>query len=163
MPWKDPEAKKKYDNNYYKDHKTKVLERLRKRHQLPKVKQHRKDYMKDYYQRHKEERKVYSKKYKQTHPEINKKHNSKHRAKQRRLGDNLIWKPIIETEPMVNHHINLNDVVRIPERLHISIPHNVWTGLGMRLINDKVFEWLEMSSVFLPQDLYRSLSTKIVT
>ena len=40
------------------------------------------------------------------------------------------------------HHIDFECVIYIPEQLHKSIPHNIWTGRGIAEINDRVFAWL---------------------
>ena len=36
----------------------------------------------------------------------------------------------------------------IPEELHNSIFHNIWTGKGMDEINRRVFEWLATQESF---------------
>jgi len=61
-------------------------------------------------------------------------------TKRRKLG----FIPLNESfDKAVAHHIDFECIIYIPEFLHVSIPHNVWTWKGMNEINDKVFEWLE--------------------
>ena len=39
------------------------------------------------------------------------------------------------------HHIDKEFVLYISKELHCSIWHNVWTGQGMKEINEKAIEW----------------------
>ena len=63
----------------------------------------------------------------------------RHSSKRRQLGfislntffDGGVW-----------HHIDEEHVICIPEELHISIPHNVWTGQGMEAINEIAFQYI---------------------
>lgn len=41
------------------------------------------------------------------------------------------------------HHVDKQHIVNIPEELHHSIYHNIWTGKGMKEINRKVMEWYD--------------------
>jgi hypothetical protein len=66
------------------------------------------------------------------HPEIKRTRNAKQRAKRRELGFISLNKPFVGSEA---HHIDKEYVIFIPKELHQSIPHNVWTGKGMKLIN----------------------------
>ena len=59
--------------------------------------------------------------------------------KRRGLGSNCLNKRFDGSH---GHHVNINDVIFIPEQLHNSVLHNVWTGEGMIEINDKVRAWL---------------------
>ena len=63
------------------------------------------------------------------HPEI---HAAAHIKRQNGLGYNALnsW-----FEGSNGHHINLNDVIHIPEGLHHSVAHNVFTGANMATIN----------------------------
>ena len=66
--------------------------------------------------------------------------SNRHSTKRRRnLGFNPLNEPFTGS---VAHHIDLECVVYIPEFIHTSISHNIWTGKGMTEINNKVFEWL---------------------
>ncbi|MCK4307571.1 hypothetical protein KAW50_05020 [candidate division WOR-3 bacterium] len=42
------------------------------------------------------------------------------------------------------HHVNKDTIACIPKELHRSVSHNLKTGKGMKLINDLVFEWLDL-------------------
>ena len=64
---------------------------------------------------------------------------TKSRAKRRQLGFIPLNEPFEGAE---GHHIDFEYVVYIPEQLHTSISHNVWTGKGMNDINAKVLDWL---------------------
>lgn len=44
------------------------------------------------------------------------------------------------------HHLNQNDVVYVPHKLHRSISHNVLTGRGMEKINALALSWLAEST-----------------
>jgi len=64
------------------------------------------------------------------------KHSAKHRT--------LNFIPINEHfRTSEAHHIDKNFVIFIPKELHRSIPHNIWNGNNMKIINDLVFEWLK--------------------
>ena len=52
--------------------------------------------------------------------------------KRRRLGFVPMNNPFEGCEA---HHINQNDVIYMPKKLHRSISHNVWTGKNMEQIN----------------------------
>jgi hypothetical protein len=115
---------KKYDENYRQTHR----------------KQHR-EFCRRWYLslRGKKKRVEWNK----LHPEYEK----EHRAKRRKLG----FIPLNELfENSQAHHIDFECVIYIPEQLHQSISHNVWTGQGMTEINDKVFEWLELKMLEFP-------------
>lgn len=152
---KHPEVQRRASKKWHKNHPE---------YQKGWVKQHRKrirEIAKNYYQNHKEYEKKRTKNYRQehpnlykecdkrkrlNHPEIHKKHNAKHR--------NLGFVPLNKSfEGSEGHHIDFECVVFIPKELHISIPHNVWTGQNMEMINDKAFEWLELSMEILTKPL----------
>lgn len=65
-----------------------------------------------------------------------KKTRAKTKAKRRNLGYNCINNWFDGSE---GHHINKNDVIYIPKKLHRSTYHNVFTGKGMNEINNKAF------------------------
>jgi len=89
--------------------------------------------------RQREQIKMWGKK----HPERTKMKN----AKRRELGFDPFNGRFIGS---VAHHIDKTHVIFIPEEIHISIPHNVWTRRNMAKIN-------ALSMTFLGKDLYRSL------
>ena len=45
------------------------------------------------------------------------------------------------------HHIDKEHVIYVPRKIHRSVRHNIWTGLGMEQINALVLKWLAESSV----------------
>jgi hypothetical protein len=82
----------------------------------------------------------FTKRWKKKHYKQNKLIEERHIAKHRKLG----FIPLNERfENSEAHHIDFELVVYIPEQLHHSIYHNIWTGRGMTEMNNKVFEWLE--------------------
>jgi hypothetical protein len=71
--------------------------------------------------------------YKKRHPEQVKKEKAK---RKRNLGFNILWKPNIVTETMNYHHIDRENVVMIPERLHQLIWHDLDKNINMTEINE---------------------------
>lgn len=62
------------------------------------------------------------------------------RAHRRRtLGFIPLNQPFVGCE---RHHINYDEVIHIPKKLHRSIWHNVWTGKNMEQINALALEYL---------------------
>ena len=110
-------------------------------------KEYMKNYKKNYRKTHREQileyynsvRKSIDKKYRSSLK--GKKTNEKHEAKHRKLGFIPLNEPFPNSEA---HHIDLEYVIHIPYELHHSVPHNIWTGQNMELINNKVFEWLQL-------------------
>jgi hypothetical protein len=94
---------------------------------------------KKYYQLNKEKVKKQAKTWIKNHPEQTREIWIKHQHKRRGLGFISLNEPFADLEA---HHIDKNFVIYIPEELHTSIWHNVWTGEGMTEINNKVYEWL---------------------
>ncbi|MCK4648042.1 hypothetical protein KAT51_00820 [bacterium] len=94
------------------------------------------EYIKEWRKNHPENVKQWRK----NNPDTRKKSDAKTHAKRRR---NLGFNPTNELfEGGVWHHINKNDVVCIPEKIHRSVRHNVFTGEGMEEINDLTQEFL---------------------
>jgi hypothetical protein len=56
----------------------------------------------------------------------------RNQAKRRVLGFVSLNSPFVGCE---GHHINVNDVIYLPRKLHRSIYHNQWTGQGMAEMN----------------------------
>jgi hypothetical protein len=73
---------------------------------------------------------------------------ARHKSKRRQLGFNPINKWTANSH---FHHLHLNNDkaigIHIPEELHGSIPHNSWTGGGMKEINKASLLWLCEQSV----------------
>lgn len=138
-----------HNKQYYEKYKIQEKERVRKwKLEHPEYmmgycqthKSERKEYDKNYYQKHKKRKNLAAKTWAKNHPKRRKELYKKHRCKRiRKLGFIPLNESFICSEA---HHIDKLFVVYIPEELHHSIPHNVWTGRNMELINDKVFEWL---------------------
>jgi len=79
------------------------------------------------------------KKWKREHVERNKEINRTHSSKYRKLGFVPLNKSFSDS---VAHHIDRIHVIYIPETLHNSIRHNVWTGRNMEEINKRAWEFL---------------------
>jgi hypothetical protein len=77
--------------------------------------------------------------------ELSKKYNAKRR---RGLGFIPINKPFKDSH---GHHIDKECIVYIPEQLHTSISHNVWTGKGINDINAKTLDWLGIKPLTLAE------------
>jgi hypothetical protein len=73
-------------------------------------------------------------KWRHLHPEV----SHREHAKRRELGFTPLNKPF---EGCVGHHIDKDHVVYIPEEVHQSIPHSVFTGWGMKEINALAMGW----------------------
>lgn len=63
----------------------------------------------------------------------------KHHAKRRTLGFIPVNTPFPGCDA---HHMDKDHVAYIPEKLHYSVPHNIWTGKGMVQINALVGQYL---------------------
>jgi hypothetical protein len=101
------------------------------------LKQHRREYLnRPEVRQHNRERK---KQWILNNPEEWRTRKKKQDFKRRGLGNNYLNKRF---EGSHGHHVNYNDVIFIPESIHASIFHSVWSGEGMTDINDKVRQWL---------------------
>lgn len=100
-----------------------------------------KEYMQNYYQTHKKQYCNQLRQWRKTNPELWKTLHKKGKAKRRELGFISLNEPFSGS---VAHHIDKLHIVNIPESIHISIQHNVFTGKGMQEINNKVFQWLKV-------------------
>jgi hypothetical protein len=79
-----------------------------------------------------------------SHPEAAQIMDKRHKYKRRLLG----YIPLNKPFPGCNgHHVDTMRVIFIPEILHLSIPHNVWTGHNMDRINALAYEWLAKECV----------------
>ena len=70
--------------------------------------------------------------------------SGRRRAKRRGLGFNPLNSWFVGSN---RHHINLNDVIYIPESMHDSVRHNVWTGKNMTKINAIAYNFLFKQAV----------------
>lgn len=81
---------------------------------------------------------LYRLEYHREHPESVQRAHTK---RKRGLG----FEPINEWfEGAHAHHITKNIIIYIPEALHRSVSHNIWTGEGMEEINKLAFDFLKM-------------------
>lgn len=75
-------------------------------------------------------------------PESQREVFKKHNAKRRELGFIPLNKSF---DGSVGHHVDIEHVVYIPEELHQSVKHNVWTGENMNTINKLALEFAELT------------------
>lgn len=123
--------------NYYQTHKKSELKRGKKYRENHR--KQRKEYAQRWRKLHQKEWREYMKRWCLENLEMWKIIQKKHRAKRRKLG----FIPLNELfDGAIGHHINKIYVVYIPEDLHHSVYHNIWTGQGMAEINEKVFKWI---------------------
>lgn len=64
---------------------------------------------------------------------------SKHNAKHRDLESIPYNKPFPNSH---GHHIDKRHIIHIPDEIHRSISHNVWTGESMEAINEEAMDFL---------------------
>lgn len=65
--------------------------------------------------------------------------NGKQKAKRRGLESNPLNSWFVGSD---GHHINKVDIIYIPEVMHDSVKHNIWTGRNMEQINKLAFAYL---------------------
>lgn len=128
--------KREYHLKYYKDHKEAIIARTRK------YSENRKEMMtksqKKYRELHRLEINQRAKEYRQTPKgQLNSKKCVNKR--QRNLGFIPINKKFENSNA---HHINKDFVIYIPQELHKSVSHNVFSNKNMKRINDIAFGWL---------------------
>lgn len=126
-----------YNAKWLETHREQNKERCRKYYKNHK--NERKEYKKTHRKTFKEQINLYLRKWRKLHPEARKREI----ALRRELGFNVIWKPEIIIEPMEYHHVNINDVILIPERIHRSVKHNIRTEEGVENINNLVLKYIE--------------------
>lgn len=90
--------------------------------------------------KHPEHTNSYKREYRREHPE----YDARLLSKRRNLGFIPLNKPFAGSE---GHHIDKTHVIFVPEPIHASIWHNVWTGKNMEKINAKVFAWLNQTQL----------------
>jgi hypothetical protein len=78
--------------------------------------------------------------YRKANPAKMKVINKKHEAKRRALGFVPLNTPFDGCEA---HHIDKNHVLYIPQVLHKSVPHDIWTGRNMGQINALAQQWTQ--------------------
>ena len=92
-----------------------------------------------YYAGHKEQQVTWVHAYKLKHPEEYRQRMKRHQAKRRALGFVPLNEPFDGADA---HHVSREYVVYIPEDLHCSVSHNIWTGKNMEQINLLAFDYL---------------------
>ena len=93
--------------------------------------------MKQWRLEHQDEDRERHRKYWQT--DNGKAYIKKHNDDRRNLGSIEINKPFPGSE---RHHTDEYHIIHIPDELHHSIPHNVFTGQGMEDINKVAMDFL---------------------
>lgn len=88
---------------------------------------------------HPEKRTAMVKRWQNEHPDRVRRMRHRAHAKRRTLAFVPMNQPFIGSE---GHHINSRDVIYIPQELHKSIKHNIWTGHNMAEINAAACNWL---------------------
>lgn len=81
---------------------------------------------------HVEKYRITERNWARSHPEKLKAKKARGHFKRRALGFHPLNSWFIGCD---GHHINLNDVIYIPEAMHDSVKHNIWTGERMTEIN----------------------------
>ena len=66
------------------------------------------------------------------------KNGQRSRLKRRMLGSYALNAPFLDAH---GHHLTKEVVVFIPKELHMSVPHNIWTGEHMKEINAIAKAW----------------------
>lgn len=136
---KEKEAMKSVQKEWYKNNREYALERA-KQYRLNNGKiilENRKKY---YYANHEEELNR-AKNYRKT-PEGKIAMDRCTNKRKREMGYLPLNKPI---ENSHGHHIDIEHVIYIPDELHKSISHNVFTGKNMDTINFRAWDYLEAS------------------
>ena len=130
-----------YRHEYYLKHKTLEIQRS-KEWELAHPEQTRENKKKhSLTKRGKETKKKWTLKYKSSSKykeKIRRDWNKRHRL----LGFIPLNQPFDDSEA---HHIDRTYVIYIPKTLHHSIPHNVFTGYNMDILEDKILEWFLQS------------------
>jgi len=83
-------------------------------------------------ERNPEEARHIKQRWKQENPAKYANENRRRKAKRRVLGFHPLNSPFPGCE---GHHINPQDVIYIPKKLHLSVRHNIWTGKNMDTMN----------------------------
>lgn len=69
------------------------------------------------------------------------KNGQRSRLKRRMLGSYALNAPFLGAH---GHHLTKKVVVFMPKELHMSVPHNIWTGENMKRINAIAKAWLTL-------------------
>ena len=139
------EERKEYMHNWYEINKE-MLNACSRQYN----KEH-KDEVVEYNKQYRENNAEEIKKYRQTETfkKIRRKVDAKMHARRKGLGFIPLNEPFPDSH---GHHFNKEGVIYIPEELHCSIGHNVWTGRNMQKINRLAFDWLENVELPMPME-----------
>ena len=130
------ECSKRYDAQKYLDNKEKILEQNHQWYEENKEKVQ--NHSLNYYEKYKEKINKKQAEYRQTKKGkvVEKK---AHHRRRRDLGFIPLNEPF---EGSQYHHIDKEHVICIPEEMHRSVYHNVFTGQGMEEINKLAYDFL---------------------
>lgn len=133
IQWRLKEHEKKYQKMYQKSKKGKEAHRksMKKYRQTERGEISVKKYKQS------EKGKRSDRKYKQSNK--GKETQKRIKSKRRSLGFVPINNFFLDSHA---HHFDINYVIYIPRDLHKSVSHNLFTGRGMKEINDLAFQWL---------------------
>jgi len=141
---------KAYSKQYYLDNKEEELKRIKQwnRDNF----RRRKTYLKQYYLENKEKCNQQSKQWRLDNEEYSKEYNKQWyktdkgkiaKQKYNHNRRNLGFYPLNEYfKGSHAHHISQNFVIYIPEEIHRSVPHCLFTGRNMEAINKLAIEFL---------------------
>lgn len=118
---------------------TKEKRKIRDALHYAKHREERIEYAVEYAASHPKERLEYERKYRMTHPDKTKAKVFRHHNKRRRLGSTLLNKPFVGCE---GHHIDEEQVINMPKKLHRSVYHCLSNGQGMAQINAIAYNFL---------------------
>ena len=133
MPCKDKEKRKEYDKKWYAEHRDEKLAYCKKWHETHR--DERKKYREQNKDKYRQWIKAWIKNHREQRCEIKRKSDSKRRS----LGFVPLNEPFEGAEA---HHIDKIYVIYIPEDIHHSIAHNVFTNKNMDEINAVAFNYL---------------------
>lgn len=133
------ENKKEYLNTYRQTHKEQIAKQVKEYYIVNKKRI--KGYLKKYQQLHKEQKAKCNKKYCQSSK--GKETLKRGKAKRRQLGFIPLNKLF---EGCEGHHINIEQVIYIPQKLHRSVWHSVLQNINMDKINKLAFDYLKIEN-----------------
>lgn len=141
-----------YNRQYYQENKEDMLKEVKQWYQDNK--ETKSTYRKKYYQEHKEQESEWTKHWRKENPENEKKWrrkylktpkgklaNKRQHSKWRELGYNLINIEDAYNSEYEGHHLNVDDVLFVPKKLHESIRHSLTKNKNMDKINFIAIQW----------------------
>jgi len=165
MPYKDPEKKKEYMKDYYKNNKEQSIKYREKN------KNKKKEYMKEYMKTHKEYKKEYMKEYLKTHKEEKKEYMKKYKKTPAGIKSRIIshWKNygLIDSnndkyEKLYNLYLNTNECNICKYEFDNSnrrcLDHCHSTGLFRQILCHRcnsMDNWIKVKAVMIIQKSFR--------